>query len=308
MSGRPGSATSLHALHGTTTTRSTSTPHGVATTHFGELRTPLLRFISDSEVVAGCVAWLTDRQVLDALTHRPSFLLVQKESWWKRTDARGQHLARRYAALNGGLPASAFPEPLATRKFRGKPIPNDTVLAPIACVGYGNGGQYQPLMHHKFVVRAVLGPDGVLVPTAVWMGSANFTSTALDSSVENAIEIHDPTIAAAYLDEFALIASISEPMNWRFNRPTPKGLGTVFVAPPVPPKQTTTHVVSGVGRRKAAAKKTASKDAAQTVTRKTPARKAAVTPIRPSTKKAPSKPSSKPVKKTTARTTARKAS
>lgn len=245
---------SLHALHSADANRSTSTPHGVATAHFGELRRPLLEFIEGSEVVVGCVAWITERYILESLARRPVALVVQKERWWKKTDARGQALARRYAALRGGLNAAMFPAPLGVKTFRGKEVPNDVNLAPIACVGYGSGAQNQPLMHHKFIVRCTVAEDGILSPVAVWSGSFNFSGNA-NNSFENAVEIHDPAIATAYLAEFALVASVSEPMAWRLTRPNPKGLGTVFTAPPVPPKKTTTNVVTGAGRRRAGAKR-----------------------------------------------------
>ena len=255
MTARTAAIVPLHALHTAERQRATSTPHGVATAHFGELRAPLLKFIDGSEIVVGCVAWITERHVLEMLARRPVSLVVQKERWWKTSDARGQALARRYAALRGGLVASSFPEPLATRTFRGKAVPNEATLAPIACVGYGSGGQSQPLMHHKFLVRCTAGLDGTLVPSAVWTGSFNFSGNA-NNSFENAVEIHDATIAGAYLAEFALVASVSEPMNWRLSRPSPKGpSGATVVALPTPPTQTTTHVVSGAGRRRAAAKK-----------------------------------------------------
>lgn len=250
----------LHHLIDAPERRGTNTPHGVCTAHFGDLRGPLLEFVSGSDVIVGCVAWVTENDILTALAGRPCALVVQKENWWKKTDSRGQTLARRYAALDGRLPASLFPAPLGVKTFRRKQVPNDAPLPPIACVGYGSGGHHLPLMHHKFVVRCILVDDPqtgeeTLVPAAVWTGSFNFSGNA-SNSFENAVEIHDPTIAAAYLDEFALVASVSEPMNWRLSRPNPKGAGAaVFTPPPVPPKKTTSRVVKGAGKKRAASRK-----------------------------------------------------
>lgn len=260
----------LHALHTADRNRATSTPRGICTAHFGELRRPLLEFIDHSEVVVGCVAWVTERHILEALARRPVALVVQKENWWKKTDVRGQALARRYAALTGGLPAALFPDPLGTKTFRGKPVPNDAALAPIACVGYGSGSQHQPLMHHKFLVRCVLDGDGALLPVAVWTGSFNFSGNA-DRSFENAVEIHDPTIAAAYLTEFALVASVSEPMNWRLARPNPKGAGAGTIV--VPPAKTTSRVVKRTQRRRATKPGTRTTGTRSGTVRKTAAKK-----------------------------------
>ncbi|WP_248581604.1 hypothetical protein [Nocardioides sp. InS609-2] len=262
---------SLHALHPGPRLRPTATPHGVCTAHFGELHGPLLDFIAGSEVIVGCVAWITSGRILDALATRPVALVVQKENWWKKTDTRGQTLAGRYAGLTGGLAASAFPPPLATKTFRGKPVPNDLVLAPISCIGYSRAqSRFAPLMHHKFIVRCRIEKTGaveVLVPLAAWTGSFNFSGNANDS-FENALEIHDPVIAAAYLAEFALMASLSESMNWRTAAPRP-GPGKVFVPMPAKPKSTTTRTV-----RKSSARKRP--------TRKASAAPAKVTPVRPS--------------------------
>lgn len=249
----------LHALHDFPRNRDTSTPHGVATAHFGELRSRLLEFVHGSEVIVGCVAWVTEKHVLDMLAARPVALVVQKENWWKKADARSAALAQRYAALTGGLVASMFPEPLATKTFRGKPVPNDAPLAPITCLGYGAASRATPLMHHKFLVRCTVAADGALLAQAVWTGSFNLSANA-NNSFENAVEIHDATIATAYLAEFALMASLSEPMNWRFSKPTPKGPGgTPFAPLPAKPKKTTTNVVKAGSRkrRKPAAKKAA---------------------------------------------------
>lgn len=312
MSTRP-ACPSLHTLHTAERQRPTSTPKGVATAHFGELREPLLRFIEDSPVIVGCVAWVTDKDLLGALAARPVALVVQKESWWKKTDVRGAALARRYEALTGGLPASAFPEPLATKTFRGKPVPDETPLAPIACAGHGGVGGFAPLMHHKFIVRctivAIEGQER-LMPLAVWTGSANFSGNSNDS-FENAMEINDPTIAMAYLEEFALVASVSESMNWRSRAAKPGGVGKTFAAPPV---ATTTVTVRAAGAKRAARKKTAAKRAAQ---KPRPAAKkaATVSPIRKSAAARPAKktaPAKRTVKKTAAKKsttkTARKAS
>lgn len=244
----------LHALHALPRLRPTATPHGVCTVHFGELQGPVLDFIAGSEVIVGCVAWITSGKILDALATKQVCLAVQKENWWKKTDNRGASLARRYASLTGALPASAFPAPLGTKTFRGKEVPNDSPMAPIQCVGYGSSSQFQPLMHHKFLVRCTLDADGTLVPLAVWTGSANLSENS-NASLENAVVIADPIIAAAYLAEFALVASLSEPMNWRFARPSPKGAGVAaFVAPPAKPKKTTARVVSGAARKRASTK------------------------------------------------------
>lgn len=282
---------SLHELHDFA--RNRSGPAGGATTaHFGELHGPLLRFIADSEVLVGCVAWVTSGKILDALARADVCLVVQKESWWKKKDARGSSLARRYAALTTTLTADLFPAPLGVKVFRGKLVADPSSLAPVSCVGYGATTKASPLMHHKFVVRCRRLGDGTLEPLAVWTGSFNFSANANDS-FENAVEIHDPDVAAAYLAEFALIASLSEPMNWRLARPNPKGAGNVAAFTPLPavPAVTTTNVVKkGAGKKRAAAKKRATSRPARGSGAKKP------TTARAAKKSAASRPAAKPKK------------
>lgn len=319
--------------------RSTAAPTGATKAHFGPLREPLIAFIEASPVIVGCVAWITQRDILAALARRPVALVVQKEDYWKKADGRGQALVRSYTALRGGLCGEWLPERLRTpmdpilakhqRQGRTTPLP------PISCVGYQGHGTSAPLMHHKFIVRCIEDRDPAtgaarLVPAAVWTGSFNFSGAANDS-LENAVEIHDPTIAAAYLAEYALVASMAEPMAWRFRKPRPgaalsptvpragtgAGEETPVVIPAKPTKKSmgTTRVVkAGTTTRAKAAKKAAARPARKTATATRSARtvQAGVPASKPTTRKrattrSAAKSTARPTPGTT-RSRARKAS
>lgn len=259
----------LHDLHDQPHRRTTSGSEtaGTATkAHFGELRAPLLEFIEGSEIIVGCVAWLTDQQILAALSRRPAAVVVQKENWWKKADNRGRALAARYVGLKGGVRTSQLG------------YDTDIELAPIACAGTAGSGPFaNPLMHHKFLVRCTL-VNGMLVADAVWTGSFNLSNNANDSC-ENAVEIYDPEIAEAYLREFSLVMTLSEPMNWTTRAPKPGRLGKVFI----PPASHAAPKPVRARRPRRAAKK-----------------RATVTPIKAApSKRAPAKKA--PVKKTAAR-------
>lgn len=207
----------LHDFHNLPLIRDTESEYTTkVVAHLGELRTACVNFISGSDIIVGSVAWLTDPAIIKVLSKRFVALTVQKENWWKKTDRRGRNLAKWYASLVGGLPASAFPEPLAS--FGG-----DATLAPIACVGYSGASAFAPLHHHKFLVRCRVTKVGKLAADAVWTGSFNLTKNASEG-YENAVEIHDPIIAGAYLNEFALMACMSEPLHWRRATPDPHGI------------------------------------------------------------------------------------
>jgi len=86
-------------------------------------------------------------------------------------------------------------------------------------------------MHSKFIIRVNRGR-----PVAVWTGSFNFTVNASASNIENAVEIHDPVIAGAYLDEFARIAATSEPLNFTAGKADPTWSGPATGTRKVPAK------------------------------------------------------------------------
>lgn len=195
----------------------------LATVRFEGLTAALVKFIGDSPVVVGAVAWLSHPDVLEALAGVPCALVVQKEPYLRPVarDSRYAPTRRRYAALAGGLDRRAFPEPLASAVD--PEHPRTWRLDPVRVVGAAGTGNRNgaPLMHHKFLVRCELGPDGKLVPTAAWAGSANLTRNS-DRSLEFAVEHHDPAVAAAFLGEFARVAAVSEPLAWTSARPAPQ--------------------------------------------------------------------------------------
>lgn len=183
----------------------THTKPGSVITHFGDLRPALLKFIAGSDAIVGCVAWVSGSDIIDLLSQRPVALIVNKEPFLKpngRASAARQR--ENLTRLVGGLRRRDFPAPLS-RMYQSR----SDIIDPVRCVGHtGARVQNSPLMHHKFAVRLTNGK-----PTAVWTGSFNWTANA-SSSIENAIEIHDPKVAEDYLKEFARVASLSEPLDY----------------------------------------------------------------------------------------------
>lgn len=256
----------------------------MTTAHFGDLLPALLDFIERSEAIAGCVAWLTSDRVIEMMSSRPVALVLNKE-WMLRsgdTSAKAVRQRARLAQLSGGLLASGFPSPLSDV------APARTRLDAVRVAGHSPRVRNlnSPLMHHKFIVRLQGGK-----PVAVWTGSFNFTANA-SSSLENAVEIHDPAIAAAYLAEFARVAAIAEPMEFAAGKSDPS-----FVAKKVPARKPAAKKTTTT--RKPATKRTTAKTAS-TTTRK-PAAKKATTARKPATKKAAATSTAKraPAKKTT---------
>lgn len=199
---------------------------GKVIAHLGDIASPLEEFIRGSEAIVGCVAWITSGRLVTALAGRPVSIIVNKEWALRSTDMNPAAVRNRetFSRLRGGLRRRDFPAPLSDVAG------TDDFIAPLRCVGYtAKGATNLPLMHHKFIVRLERGR-----PVAVWTGSFNFTVGA-ERSFENAVEIHDPKVAAAYLGEWARVAALSEPMEFKAGKAEPDWAGgrrpTAAVAP-----------------------------------------------------------------------------
>ncbi|WIB65603.1 phospholipase D-like domain-containing protein [Curtobacterium sp. MCBD17_040] len=226
-------------------TRRDTTSAGT-TVHFGNLTDALLEFVRGSEAVVGCVAWITSRDIVHELAQRPVALIVNKEWSLRSTDRKASSARQRalLATLHGGLRRRDFPKPLSD-------IPTgDDSMPAVRCVGHTprTGAANTPLMHSKFLVRLQHGK-----PVAVWTGSFNFTGNAANN-VENAVEIHHRTIARAYLNEFARVAALSEPLEFKAGKADPawtgaEGTSTSATPPAAKPPRPTTAAAPRTGSR-----------------------------------------------------------
>ena len=252
---------------------------GATRAHLGDIAGPLEKFLRESEAVVGCVAWITSRRLVAALSGTPVSIIVNKEWNLRASDTKPQSVNHRelFAQLSGGLRRSDFPAPL--NQVAG--AADDTIDA-VRCAGHiGRGQMNSPLMHHKFAVRLQGGKA-----IAVWTGSFNFTHNA-ESSFENAIEVHDPVIAQAYLEEWARVAALSEPMDFAAGKADPSWSAPRTVAEPAAVRAADRPV-----KRKPPAKRAIA--AAPAVAKKPSARPAAKASAKPATKapakRAPAKP------------------
>lgn len=209
---------------------------------FRHLKRALVHQIKQADYVYGCVAWLTDFDILDALAEKKGVCIVVQKEDFLRPDGLGssdwwrQKLSVAYEKL-----------PTMERTFivgllsRLDQLGN-TELDAVRCAGYrrgGGAGKFTPLMHHKFALfakshgtepsplfdedqdreasqRAARGeppsyffPD----PSIVWTGSFNWSDNA-NRSIENAVVLTEPAIVAAFYKEFQQVAALSESLDW----------------------------------------------------------------------------------------------
>lgn len=194
--------------------------------YFRDIEKALIANIKNADFVVGCIAWLTNERVIDALAECPSgcAIVVQKEDFL-RPDGESKNgcalkLRERYAKLSCGLVRYNFDGVLACMTTAGDPG-----IEPVRCVGNVNHERNPafPRMHNKFMVFCrtfdSIDEDGffgrMVVPYAVWTGSYNVTKNA-EMSFENCVYIQDESgsIPRAYMREFEQIMALSEPLDW----------------------------------------------------------------------------------------------
>lgn len=193
---------------------------GVVTCYFRDIKSHLIDEIKKYKAVVGCVAWLTDADILRELSRKSGVsIIVQKEDFL-RPDT-GNWSKKNLLRLYENIPCmdrSDLPAPLCDAS-----ICCDQSIG-IRCVGEANLSKKMasPRAHHKFIVfgevvsfvdkdKGYFASD--FLPAAVWTGSFNFTNNG-SNSLENAVVIRDKVIAKAYLKEFGQVAAMSEPLNW----------------------------------------------------------------------------------------------
>ena len=196
----------------------------------------LVEIISRYSVVIGCVAWLTDFDILDALAKKSEVSIVVQKEDFLRPDRRTatstpgyvrwkRNLQKKYKAINGADRDGVWA--LGNSSVRRRRINNvqDADPCAIRCVGNHNFKNFPAFarMHHKFAIFGTIGdvwdeyhePEryaqfGVSLD-AVWMGSMNWSKT---DSVDGAVFIEDPKIAQLYYNEFLVVRSHSESLDW----------------------------------------------------------------------------------------------
>jgi hypothetical protein len=186
---------------------------------FRNQRDRLIGEIQKSAVVLGCVAWLTDNAVLQALAKCEHVsIVVQKEDFLRpdlgQRRAWSQNLRQLYGALPSPLTRYSLPGGVASLSYC-----SDPSIAPVRCVGNHNRDKQaaSPRMHNKFLIFCEHGRDECgdpsVIPRRVWTGSYNISANAA-ASWENAVLIDSAEVADAYAREYAQIMAFSEPLDW----------------------------------------------------------------------------------------------
>lgn len=187
--------------------------------YFRNLEQALCENIGIADFVVGCVAWLTNDTVLDALAKVPQgvALVVQKEDFLRPDSLSSGSIRKKYERLSPG-PNRYFYDGIVGG-LSTHACPN---IEPVRCVGNHNRDKSPafPRMHNKFLVFCHIAQH-TIVPFAVWTGSFNFTKNATQS-FENAVFINNSDVAEAYFREFEQIMALSEPLDWKTDWSAPE--------------------------------------------------------------------------------------
>ncbi|HYV90917.1 MAG TPA: hypothetical protein VE978_04005 [Chitinophagales bacterium] len=190
---------------------------------FKNLESRLIEVIEQFEdgAIFGCIAWLTSKPILKALSKCDIVqIVVQKEDFLrpdfniKNINTWKRDLRLLYSQLKCNMERYQFREPIGHLSVCGDPI-----VQAIRCVGNHNFEKQSafPRSHHKFLVFCKMDEKGNYFPVTVWTGSFNLTFNATQS-FENAIILSDQSgenqIINAYLQEHHQIFALSEQLNW----------------------------------------------------------------------------------------------
>jgi len=192
--------------------------------YFKDIKNHLLNFINSYKCIVGCIAWLTDFDILDALSEKDVVSIVVQKEDFLRPDMnikwsmsyRDWALKLREKYENLPMRADRYDFPIVGRYS----VCSSPELQPVRCVGNYNSEKKPafPRMHNKFIIgghmRTYEDLSGCQFEAeSVWNGSFNFTYNARNS-FENAQWIRDRSVAGIYYDEWAQIMLLSEPLNW----------------------------------------------------------------------------------------------
>jgi hypothetical protein len=209
--------------------------NGEISVYFRHIEKELVRKINEYPIVVGCVAWLTNKRVLKALSSRKRVsIIIQKEDFLRPDTGNwsGKKLREMYASLPRGASSIISRGEIWGSLLSSLNSHSDWESEPVRWVGNFNTDKDPafPRMHNKFLVfcdeektsRNESDFDEeytTIIPQAVWTGSFNLTDNAT-RSLENATHIRVPEIVNAYYAEWQYIFALSESIPnefWSFD-------------------------------------------------------------------------------------------
>lgn len=190
--------------------RVTSLSSGDIEVCFQNIESFIIAKIKEHSFALGCMAWLTNKNILRALNSTFGYqLILNKEEYMKRSN----ELYSMYNGIKYGCGDDLFVTEI--KDFPYTDSSNELDMFRVA--GYDEG--VAPRMHDKFLILCKQDETCSYrraVPHMVITGSYNYTQSS-NASLENVVCISNKEIVNAYYTEYLRIFAISEDINWDYN-------------------------------------------------------------------------------------------
>ena len=187
--------------------------------YFSKIEDELIAHIAKATYVIGCVAWLTNNNIIDQLEKLKGVkIIVSKEEFISSK----MQISKRYYYRNLRNSYDKLPDLFESVCHCCK---KNMVNCPFFIKKIGkvdnikNGGiltcgivNNYSKMHHKFLIFF-----DKFEPIGVWTGSYNLSNTS-NYSLENALYITDSDVINAYLTEFWTVYEYAENYDWESGR------------------------------------------------------------------------------------------
>lgn len=184
--------------------------------YFDNIENELIKHIKKSKYIIGCVAWLTNKNIIKALKNIDGIkIIVNKEEYLNSDMINKQSYFYKSLRYDYNKLPDLFESMCSCCS---KKISECDNFNDIFNIDYGQTGAIltcgvvnnHSKMHHKFLIFM----DEKYNLEGVWTGSYNLSSNS-NLSLENAIYIKDKKIINAYKKEFETIYNYSESYNWK---------------------------------------------------------------------------------------------
>jgi len=185
--------------------------------YFHNIEEELINLIDTSTYVIGCVAWLTNDRILDALSKKIGVKIIINKEEYLRVDTDAgkkffyKNLRSRYDGLDDWF-ASVCDfccGPFGSCAHFNEIFPcigSTAIPGAILTCGIVNSCSK---LHHKFLLLF----DEDYNPMGVWTGSYNLSNNS-NTCLENAVYITDGGVFNEYLLEFQTVYAYSECYRW----------------------------------------------------------------------------------------------
>lgn len=194
--------------------------------YFKNIEKTIISKIKKYKYVIGCIAWLTNENILKELSKKTNVLIVVQEEDFLRPDTNfdgnklkwKNKIKKLYKKLEKGLIDSMF--------WGVNYAQMDTIESGVIRFGLINEKKIPafPRMHNKFILcyndleynekyELNVDEEQYVFDGEVLSGSYNYTENS-NNSLENILCIKDSKIINAYFKQFVEILTMSMPLDW----------------------------------------------------------------------------------------------